>query len=298
MCIVTIKSCGIAGWVALLGIAVSPASAALDEVFWTGSTYASGGQFSNAVQYNDLDYRGFGDNYMAVPSTGGVTEVGYAGQWNVTQYPVGGTVFSAIAHKTGDSYNATVAGGGFAEVFWNGSTYAKDTTVNPGVVYTDIVYRGVSDAYMLTRASGGVTEISYSGGWNTFDYAVGGTVFTSIAHKTADAYLATLATGGFAEVFWNGSTFTSSATEDAATIYTDVTYRGSGDLYMLTRADGGVTELSYAGQWNIVDYPVGGTMYNAISHKSGSDGYLASVVPEPSALALLGLAAPALRRRN
>lgn len=37
------------------------------------------------------------------------------------------------------------------EVFWNGSTFAKDTTVNPGSVYTDIEYRGVADAYMLTR---------------------------------------------------------------------------------------------------------------------------------------------------
>jgi hypothetical protein len=288
---------GIAGFM-FCGLAAVPSTseAALQEVFWNGSTFASDTPFS--TQYNDLDYRGVGDNYMALPSSGGVAEVSFSGAWNVTSYPVGGTVFSAIAHKSGDAYNATVASGGFAEVFWNGSTYVKDTTVNSGTVYTDIVYRGVADAYMLTRASGGVTEITFSGGWNTFDYAVGGTVFSSIAHKTGDSYLATLASGGFAEVFWNGSTFQASATEDAGTIYTDVTYRGSGDLYMLTRADGGVTELSFSGGWNISDYPVGGTVYNAIAHKSG-DSYLASIaVPEPASLSLLALTGLLAKRRK
>lgn len=82
-------------------------------------------------------------------------------------------------------------------------------------------------------------------------------------------------------------TFVKDATVDSGTIYTDIVYRGSGDNYMLTRADGGVTEVGYAGGWNITDYPVGGTVYNAIAHKGGDNYFASTAVPEPASLTLL-----------
>lgn len=65
---------------------------AMEEVFYNGSTFVGTGVM-NPDAYTDVTYKGSGDNYMASRAGGGVAEIGFSGGWNVTSYPVGGTVF-------------------------------------------------------------------------------------------------------------------------------------------------------------------------------------------------------------